>query len=697
MVLVWWILILSWTCAVQLVNARDDFARGNCVLYTSSGNGTGFCDEVLQGRQYMLGEALDFASVEAGLSLYAEEILENIPDSSECGAALKKALCLANFMPCDIASQEPRKLCKSSCKQLSNHYCPGIGAWNESMSVLDCDGTVEGNDLLYLHYPRDLGPTFAFAHDKETIYRSHDHLSVCIDLDQDLENITLYEERFVCPEPFLTRHYPALKQYGEVGFSTPDDSSYCSTLDKNNMHDPARCFVACELPCPYGYTLPQYYGLWIAEWLPGVISIPFNIAIIRTESRRIRRRKKRFALTRWRFVLQSYMIHDAGIISLGIALIGSVPSLILGPGIRCAGYDTYSFYTNVDGSPYCKFGLLREDLTLALLCFLLTMLYFTFSQVSAMQHGKALSAPRRRASIMSKVRTYALPVLLAIATLCLQGDALYGASVAYRVRHGGGIEGTSEYTLHTLRYQFACGSYFREKWQENLLVNAPILVVSFLVFWFCGQILQRIYHLHGSLKVSAGSTAVAFRALNRVAGSGLRLAMFMVPLLVLHSLEVFLIYKTSPMEDIAMAVAYRNACDKYLANSSSVDFTTYETAWTTKIIADSSFKPASFCTEVVNSFPAYSNLVLLTLTRSLPALIFAFSFKTSLKSMLKSFCKKKHHLMGANPLTRRRWKQSLSTSTSSRIHPTSLTSEDNINEPVRPMAKHNARNSHSID
>ncbi|GBG28264.1 Hypothetical Protein FCC1311_044872 [Hondaea fermentalgiana] len=183
-------------------------------------------------------------------------------------------------------------------------------------------------------------------------YISHEILVECANVFQEEEsgmslhaaNDTSSEAQ--CPWPYRTRTYSAVADFAAVQGSNLDGS-------------PASFFAACELPCPDQIVLTdrQDRMLWMAHWVPGLLSLPLNVFII--SSGIARRRAARRIPRKPRYQLDATEMYMA-CLAVVIAVLDVSIALFLGYDVRCAGHDTVSRFESLGGHPFCKVALLNE-------------------------------------------------------------------------------------------------------------------------------------------------------------------------------------------------------------------------------------------------------------------------------------------------------------------------------------------------
>lgn len=413
----------------------------------------------------------------------------------ECLDTFKVNVCMSLFPLCDTETGLPRKLCKATC-DTTHDLCAGLielaAAAGLGNHIFGCEDTIgdpaNADSNLYSDFLEEWRGDQAY---EEGEYQS----SVLGQEDVTLQCAAPVEVSGYCPAqagcgaPLVSMRYPLAVDRG-IGLldpAVPEDAEYCS--NSSLALDCTRCLDICELPCPTPlmYSDAQLTWQWVLQWVPGVLGLPLNVVVVLGENARLFRRRASHA----RRNINDCLVLLLGIFSIVIALIDSIPSLVLRSDMRCAGHPTFSGFANVDGSKFCRFGLVRVHIlqaqTFALMCLLLHTRAKLLASMSMTRFQ-----PFRHAQKRTFLLVFVVPAVLAVFSYALEADQLFESSSAYRVANGGPFIARYMHVPNSIRYAFTCGPKFSNVAEELFVVQLPLLLGGVLACGISMSILRKI-------------------------------------------------------------------------------------------------------------------------------------------------------------------------------------------------------------
>lgn len=489
--------------------ALASYSSGSCEPYPSAG---GYCSQLLGGLDVYVYNGTTTAEVDARLqeSFKPIERIMHPLASASCKTDYLAMLCRSNFPPCDetgVPQRSCRGFCEATMESCSNAHFP-VFQTNQTRNLVDCDALIGDPATVQRAAYADFlanwtgkeafpeGPTYeesalAFAGNS-----SNTTLVSC--LGPVPAELLICEER-ACAEPNVFRQTPRIASADQT-FANPEALDYCT--DQATPVDCLTCDSACEQLCPYPtiYSASENTGIWVVAWLPGMLAAPFNMLILTVELRRVAHKRRRYKLD----ITDFYLAIAAGM-SLLLFLMDSLPTLILRDDVRCAGHDTFSPSINVDGLPFCTFGMLRVHVVQAIVITLFFSLLKVLFALSAAVRLKAYR-PSRALCAAAAVGIFALPLALAAATLVLQADQLYESNTFYRLSQGGPASGEFMHFSNNLRFQFSCGPKYATVWEELALVTLPMMAAACGCLAVSVRLLQIVVSMDSLISDGGGTT-----------------------------------------------------------------------------------------------------------------------------------------------------------------------------------------------
>lgn len=449
---------------------------GSCQPYPSSGE---FCSKVLGGQDVFVYDGASVAEIGAKMSELFTPIdrLTTALMSPACTTNYLSILCRSNFPPCNDAGI-PQRSCKGFCATTIAATCfmPFyFFADNSQMhNLANCEanigdvGTERG--IAYGDYPAAWtgeaafpeGPTYV-----ETAFGGGNVTMTCL---SDPPASVLVCEKRSCPEPTVFRQTPKIASLDQT-FANPEDLDYCTDL--STPPDCARCDSACEMQCPRPlvFTEAEFTWIWVATWLPGLLSMPLNVVILAVECMRLRSMKKSSNIG-------DYLIAIAASFSLLLFFMDALPAMILREDMRCAGHDNFAPSLNVDGLPFCTFGMLRVHVVQALIITLFFALVKIYGAISAAVNMRVYAGVSTKFRVLAVVGIVVVPSTFAALTLTHQSDQLFELHTFYRLSKGGPVSGEYMHLPNNIRYALACGPKYATQEEELGFVALPMIAAT---------------------------------------------------------------------------------------------------------------------------------------------------------------------------------------------------------------------------
>lgn len=484
------------------VNAQtfdvEQFPQGSCVEYPSDG----WCADVGLGGQAVFVFGGDGSATDSDVLLAREARLRNYGEGLEtaarsvagpqCVNEFKFVACQVWFPFCD-GDNAPVKPCAEACEavhvscKLAFDLAKTAGFEN---SVPDCAAKYFDPDVTPTTVQAfgifSLPGTWANTPVYESETYSWDPFNTgtektfqCnplggLDFSKNCNEPT-------CSEPFLRGRLPVLADPLKVlpGWGQPEDFDDC--IDMTREYDCVKCISSCSMPCPHpiAFTEDERDSQWLSQWVPGVISIPFNFLVFSTETLKLSKMKK--------VGLSDRLVQFSAGIALLLAFLDSVPSMFLKQDIRCDGLDVFQPYRNIDGHAWCQIGQYKGWLLIALMATVMVNLYKVDRQLQAAISMKKYSTSKAEKIAFITV-IFAIPAVLALIAGATKPDLLKHASPTYRMYHATDEmvmreDGTYEvypslYHANAMRGQYSCQFFFDTDLNEIVLYVLPLLAYS---------------------------------------------------------------------------------------------------------------------------------------------------------------------------------------------------------------------------
>ncbi len=569
-----------------------------------------------------------------------------------CTKQYKLLMCLFWYPVCG-PDDRPRRPCLSSCDNLMT-LCKGAydvaGQTGFETQVMLCDDTVGGSksetSQLNVDYFAEWKGKAAFQEDVYT--DPHFGADMQCTSEKGLDQSAMCKSA-VCQQPMIEARQPVAFESGPRVYElqNPEDMEFCTAKNGDGSYvnplNCSRCTSVCELQCPYSestarfnltsltnasnalpddtvifFTSGEQLAMWLAVWLPGWVGLPLNVLIMLSEVAKLKRMKKKDAT--------DYLILFAGLIGVLLWALDAAPSLVQGSGMRCSGWDTFSDFKNLNGSPVCRVGKLRVFVLQALSWCVVANLYKVYRQLSASRKmSKYSPGPGARYGLPALV--WLVPSAFAAVALATEANPRVHAGTVYRNYFSDVTYNdpdrlanmTSLFHPNNLRNMYSCGVFFDTVEIEIALVSVPMLASGFIACVLSILLLMSVSAMHTS---SGGKNDTT----RRLAINMLRFAAISIALTVFNFATTF-IFMPAAAEFGKDLSRWVNCLSTGMNQDNIVDAGGAKEGLVNLVNKDKSlFGAFKTCNSIRNFAPDPALLISMSLAQSLPPMLFGFVF-----------------------------------------------------------------------
>jgi len=559
------------------------------------------------------------------------DVAASVASTAECALVWKGIYCLNMFQHCDENVPVPQRVCKSLCESVVDRTC------KSSFNVVKESGFAENtffcNDVVgnrsrtaaYFMsvYFKEWEGLPAFQNDGET-YMTYDSLATPCYNGTGLNTKAICSKKS-CPLPYIEVTRPR-------GGNTTE---YCLSHGEN-FTDCSQCTSQCAEPCRTAiWDDSKWTLLWIIRWLPGVLCMPFSIAVIVNERNKIFAKqegpKKKKSNSGNIYILL------CACFGLMYSLMDSFPSMVMKFDMKCNGMEYFDNFesstTHLDGHTFCMFGKYSVHVMQMLLASVGACLSQLWRKLSAAQDMRTYTQ-----SSVSKGCWYgyiASPLILAI--IHSQQDVSNGQSNIFK--DGVVLKPYTDLTqANNVRYAFTCGAQFKNLDLEWGIVLGPSIVYGVVLFTFSLLLVKSVRTMLISSTSGVKSGAKADK-------TTVELAKTMIKFAAASTLFVALNIGTV-VPYLALALKFSADLDLWFkCASSGTSFGDCTGGDISQCGVSSTFDNLTAtslrCGEIDGSAPSYTLTWFYHLSYSLPVMVFAYLFgKPAIKSLRKERSKR---------------------------------------------------------
>ncbi len=568
-----------------------------------------------------------------------------------CTKQYKLLMCLFWYPVCD-PDNRPRRPCLSSCDNLMT-LCKGAydvaGQTGFATQIIMCDDTVgeskSETSQQNVDYFAEWKGKAAFQEDVYTDPHFGPDMQCTSEKGLDLSAMC---KPAVCQQPLVESRQPVAFESGPRVYEmeNPEDMEFCTAKNGDgsyvNALNCSRCTSVCQLECPYSestarfnltsltnasnvlpddtvimYTADEQLAMWLAVWLPGWVGLPLNALVVLSELAKLKRMKRKDAT--------DYLILHAGIIGIMLWALDAAPSLMLGSDMRCAGWDTFSNFKNLKGSPFCQVGKLRVFALQALSWCVVANLYKVYRQLTA-SIKMSKYAPSAGARYGLTALIWLVPAAFAVLALATEGDPRVHGTPTYRNHMASKLYGNKDHfqnmtnLFHSngLRSLYSCGVFFDTIAAEIALVSVPMLASGLTACILSVLLLMIVSTMHASSRGKNDTT-------RRLAINMLRFAAISISL-TLFNVAITAVYMPKASE-FGLRLGRWTSClstgldqDNIAAGGASKGLA--------NLVNDDKSLYGSFatCKSIRQYVPDAALLISMSLAQSLPPMLFGFVF-----------------------------------------------------------------------
>jgi hypothetical protein len=268
--------------------------------------------------------------------------------------------------------------------------------------------------------------------------------------------------------------------------------------------------------------------MWLSNFIPGVVALPFALLVSFSEAVKLRNQKK--------VNLTDKYIMIASNICIVFILVDSLPSMLLKEKMRCGVSDNYNFYTNIFPGTVQRIGMVKPFLMQALMFTVDATLFKVRKQLIASQKMTKYQ-PSALAIGISIALIFCVPVTCYLASWLLLADPLFESYTTYRVAKGGQVYRKSLAVPNNIRYMYTSGPTYVDVVPEYFLVQLPLVAAGITCLVLSLSLLLEVRKMHAA---SSASQKGGSETVRRLAWSMLRFAFVAVICVVLQILSVTL-------------------------------------------------------------------------------------------------------------------------------------------------------------